>query len=229
MKQDLSRRQTLEQMRAKEAWQRVTQIKEESRERLKKESKERQKKDKDKNKGSLEKEYRSRVRSLNAMIQINGLGSTLGFLKAKSEFRNAPYLLLEHLTKWMIERNFISASSDLDEDDSDDADDTENLKDDTSSIEDATKQAPQMNFEGYDGILNWVIGEANRDEYRRATTECLAFGLWLRRFAEAELEGSSPQALDANAQQTTENENSTSTPPGESIAASNVEGTEQHG
>src|SRR5579872_2279390 len=108
MKQELSQRQTLEQLRAKAAWQRVNQIKEESRER--------QKKSKGKDKGSLEKEYRSRVRSLNSMIQINGLGSTLGFLKAKSNQNevekekkdpNAPYLLLEHLTDWMRKRNFI--------------------------------------------------------------------------------------------------------------------------
>ena len=219
MKQHSGQRQTLEQMRAKAAWLRVNQIKGES--------KERQNKDKDK--GSLEKEYRSRVRSLNTMIQINGLGSTLGFLKAKSEPRNAPYLLLEHLTKWMIERNFIRTSSDLDEDDSDDADDTENLMHDTGGAKDATKQSPEMSFEGYDGILNWVISEASREQYRQATTECLAFGLWLRRFAEAELESSSPQVSNANAQQTTENESSTSTQPGEGIAASSVEGTQQHG
>ena len=32
---------------------------------------------------TLEKEYRSLARGLNAMIQINGLGQTLGFLKQK--------------------------------------------------------------------------------------------------------------------------------------------------
>jgi CRISPR type III-B/RAMP module-associated protein Cmr5 len=123
MKQYLSRRQTLEQMRAKEAWRRVV-------DQIKGESEERQKRSQGKDKGSLEKEYRSRVRSLNAMIQINGLGSTLGFLKAKSNPNevkekkdpNASYLLLEHLTEWMKERKFIRTSSDLVEDDSDEAD-----------------------------------------------------------------------------------------------------------
>jgi CRISPR-associated protein Cmr5 len=33
-----------------------------------------------------------------------------------------------------------------------------------------------------------VDAETGSADYRRATTECLAFGAWLRRFAEAELE-----------------------------------------
>lgn len=223
MKQQLSQRQTLEQMRAQAAWQRVNQIKDESKERQ------------DKDKGSLEKEYRSRVRSLNATIQINGLGSTLGFLKAKSESQNAPYLLLDHLTKWMIERKFIPTKSNLEDDDSDDvddiedADDTENSAHDIDGAKDATKRDPEMSFEGYDGILKWVISVASRDQYRQATTECLAFGLWLRRFAEAELESSSPQVSNADAQQATENESPTNTESGEGIAASSVEGIQQNG
>ena len=222
MKQHQGQRQTLEQMRAKAAWLRVNQIKGESKE--------------PQDKSSLEKEYRSRVRSLNAMIQINGLGSTLGFLKAKSNESevikegkkpNAPYLLLDHLTKWMIERNFIHTSSDLDEDDSDEADETENFMHDTGNAKDATKQSPEISFEGYDGILKWVISEASREQYRQATTECLAIGLWLRRFAEAELESSSLRS--SNSPQTTENGSSISSEPGEGIAASSGEGTRQHG
>jgi CRISPR-associated protein Cmr5 len=42
---------------------------------------------------------------------------------------------------------------------------------------------------GYDGLLHWITDpETSSDDYRRATTECLAFGAWLRRFAEGELE-----------------------------------------
>ena len=42
---------------------------------------------------------------------------------------------------------------------------------------------------GYDGLLRWVTDENTTSaDYRRATTECLAFGSWLRRFAEAELQ-----------------------------------------
>lgn len=216
MKQLQSQRQTLEQMRAQAAWERVNQIKDES--------KERQNKDKDKS--SLEKEYRSRVRSLNAMIQINGLGSTLGFLKAKSEPRNAPYLLLDHLTKWMNERNFIPTSSDLSDVDEDDSDSADSANDTDGSKNSAT-QAPEMNFGGYDGILKWVISEASRDQYRQATTECLAFGLWLGRFAEAELESASPR--ESNTPQTTGHEGHTSTESSEGRTASRAEGASQHG
>ena len=42
---------------------------------------------------------------------------------------------------------------------------------------------------GRKGLLDWVTHEDTTSaDYRRATTECLAFGAWLRRFAEAELE-----------------------------------------
>ena len=42
---------------------------------------------------------------------------------------------------------------------------------------------------GYDGLLSWILDlGTTSDDYRRATTECLAFGVWLRRFAEAELQ-----------------------------------------
>mgnify|MGYP001214896737 CR=1 FL=1 len=109
---------------------------------------------------TLEKEYRSLARGLNAMIQINGLGQTLGFLKAKgkSDATKAHYLLLKHLTEWMKEKDHFAASN-----------------------------ASVMQG-GHDGLLRWVVDEeTSSDDYRRATTECLAFGVWLRRFAEAEL------------------------------------------
>ena len=41
---------------------------------------------------------------------------------------------------------------------------------------------------GYDGLLRWITDPGtSSDDYRRATTERLAFGVWLRRFAEGEL------------------------------------------
>ena len=43
---------------------------------------------------------------------------------------------------------------------------------------------------GYDGGLNlleWVVTEASTNDYRRATAEALAFLIWIKRFAEAEL------------------------------------------
>ena len=36
-------------------------------------------------------------------------------------------------------------------------------------------------------LIPWITGQASSAEYRRATTEALAFLIWLRRFAEAEL------------------------------------------
>src|SRR5260370_41133183 len=132
------RRQTVEQRRGQEAWSCIKNIK-------KLEKKE-------------EKEYRSLARGLNAMIQINGLGQTLGFLKAKGkrDANKAHYLLLNHLTTWMQDHF----------------------------------KAENINVmkNGHDGLRRWVKDEATSSpDYRRATTDCLAFGIWLRRFAEAEL------------------------------------------
>jgi len=44
----------------------------------------------------------------------------------------------------------------------------------------------QVDNKGSDGLLNWVL-EKDSIAYRRATTETLAFLIWLKRFAEAEL------------------------------------------
>ena len=139
-------RQTIEQERGRAAWNDVREIKKLS-------SKERQ-------------EYRSRARSLNAMIQINGLGQTLGFLYAKSKEektgqpdpKKAQYQLLNHLTTWMRDKEHFSAAN-------------------------ADKMGSR-----YDGLLSWVLDkDTSSSDYRRATTECLAFGRWLARFTEAEL------------------------------------------
>ncbi|RAQ98095.1 type III-B CRISPR module-associated protein Cmr5 [Thermogemmatispora tikiterensis] len=123
----------------------------------------------------MQAEYRTRALTFNQMVQINGLGATLGFLNAKAEKEqkekhkekqeeqalNAYGQLLQHLTEWMHRRGFV-----------------------TNKVEE------------FDALLSWVLEQASREDYRRATTECLAFGDWLRRFAEAELskEGSQPAA-----------------------------------
>jgi CRISPR-associated protein Cmr5 len=143
-----TRRQNIEQERGREAWNDIQSIKDSS--------------NKD-----LEKKYRSLARGLNAMIQINGLGQTLGFLCAKSKRKENSQdkqtehnYLLGHLSKWMRDTNHFKASN---------------------SSEMGTN---------YDGLLTWVINkDTTSADYRRATTECLAFGVWLRRFAEATLEG----------------------------------------
>src|SRR5437762_1570752 len=154
--QSVSTRQNSEQKRGRQAWENIQDIK-----RIDKNNKEKK----------LEKEYRSLARGLNAMIQINGLGQTLGFLQAKAKAREKVdekkphYQLLLHLTNWMQDENHFKAKN------------------------------SQVMKKGYNGLLLWVIDpDTSSDDYRRATTECLAFGVWLRRFAEGELE--EPEAGD---------------------------------
>ncbi|WP_069803072.1 type III-B CRISPR module-associated protein Cmr5 [Thermogemmatispora onikobensis] len=144
----------------------------------------------------LQAEYRTRALTFNQMVQINGLGATLGFLRAKAieekktktadqkaspgqpsakstqqdqqrQLKSYGYLL-KHLTEWMARRRFIPPIEKK----------SERWEDETQG--DQNKQV--------DALLLWIIQEASSNDYRRATTECLAFGDWLRRFAEAELE-----------------------------------------
>jgi CRISPR-associated protein Cmr5 len=138
-----TRRQNLEQERGRVAWGNVTKVR-------------------DSKNSTLQKEYRSLARGLNAMIQINGLGQTLGFLKSKGkgDTNKAHFLLLKHLTEWMCDPDHFSAAN------------------------------IAVMKEGLDGLLKWVVDtDTSSADYRRATAECMAFGIWLRRFAEAELEG----------------------------------------
>src|SRR5436305_8170032 len=88
-----TRRQNMEQERGGQAWKNVKAI---------------QQKDK-----TLQKEYRSLARGLNAMIQINGLGQALGFLKAKgkNDASKTHFFLLAHLTDWMCDPNHFSAAN----------------------------------------------------------------------------------------------------------------------
>jgi len=137
-------RQNIEQQRGQQAWLDVLEIRDQQRNE------------------DLEKKYRALARGLNAMIQINGLGQTLGFFYAKAgkEWRekhskNEHYYLLKHLTNWM-HGHF------------------------SETIADSTDN-------NFNGFLDWITSAASSTDYRRATTECLAFGNWLRRFAEAEL------------------------------------------
>src|SRR5438270_12953111 len=96
-RKDQTTRQNSEQERGRQAWLHIREIK-----------------DADKsNEKSLEKEYRSLARGLNAMIQINGLGQTLGFLKAKGkqDDKKAHYRLLKHLTEWMKDPKHFPATN----------------------------------------------------------------------------------------------------------------------
>ncbi|GCF11707.1 type III-B CRISPR module-associated protein Cmr5 [Dictyobacter arantiisoli] len=144
-----TRKQNSEQRRGRHAWTSIQEIKGLT----------------DKSHKEREKKYRSLARGFNAMLQINGLGQTFGFIcakskpdKQKSEVRNEYYYFAQHITNWMKE-NFRANNI-------------------------AVMEKEQ------NGFLTWIIdNDTTSADYRRATTECLALGVWLRRFAEAELEG----------------------------------------
>ena len=92
-----------------------------------------------------ETKYGSLARRLPALLQTNGLGQTLAFLRAKAgrDESNHHYVIYDHLSAWVMER-----------------------------------------MKGDGDLLEWILSESS-DAYRRATTEAIAFAIWLRRFAEA--------------------------------------------
>jgi CRISPR-associated protein Cmr5 len=45
----------------------------------------------------------------------------------------------------------------------------------------------QLKLSGSKEVLEWMAEDASTDQYRRATTEAIAFLSWVKRFAEAEL------------------------------------------
>lgn len=118
--EQLSRLQTLEQQRAADAWQNIESVSE-----------------------GIASKYGSIVRRFPSLVQINGLGQTLAFLKSKND--QGMSALYDHISKWVIKR--------------------------------------MVDAEGED-LLKLITGWTS-DEYRRATSEALAYATWLRRFAEA--------------------------------------------
>lgn len=128
-------RQTTEQERAKSAWGCVEGVANKS----------------------YRKEYGSQARGLPAMIQTNGLGQTLAFLKAKGKNEDNAYkALYGHLSRWGFMR--LTGNN-------------------------TARQIPNSTRTTSD-LLEWLIN-SDSATYRRATTEALAYALWLRRFAEA--------------------------------------------
>ncbi len=123
----MSTRKTLEQERASDAWDKINRV------------------NKD------EKKYGSLARGLPAMLQTNGLGQTLAFLKAKGKGDSDDYhtVLYNHIGQWLNYRI--------------------------------------VNVTGTEAsdFLGWLVRQRS-DTYRQATTEAIAYSLWLRRFAEAQ-------------------------------------------
>lgn len=127
---------TLEQERAKQAWGYISAVKTEN------ENLEEKKR--------FAKEYKSLARGASADIQLNGLGQTLAFWRAKGKGEiNEHTRLFEHISQWVMQQNEIRGAGNL---------------------------------------LEWAISIATTDDYRRATAETIAFLVWVKRFAEAELD-----------------------------------------
>lgn len=126
---NISNQRSLEQERAKAAWEAIDKAKESSAE--------------------YQKKYKSLARSAPASIQQNGLGQTLAFWRAKPNEKHQQALYFA-VSDWV---------------------------------------KGQINWKGDKRLLNWIVQDAKTDEYRRATSEAIAFLQWVKRFAEAELEG----------------------------------------
>ncbi|MDH7578757.1 MAG: type III-B CRISPR module-associated protein Cmr5 [Bacillota bacterium] len=140
----MSRQRSLEQERAKTAWARIKEVKQHN------EGLEEKKK--------YAKEYGSLAKSAPTNIQINGLGQTLAFLRAKGFSKgkpkgngeNAHCQLFLHVSEWV-------------------------------------KGQLGLKIKDPEDLLSWIVNSATTDEYRCATAEAMAFLSWLKRFAEAEL------------------------------------------
>ncbi len=130
----VSPQQSLEQKRAAFAWKCVDEVKE--------------KKD----------DYASVAKKAPADIQINGLGQTLAFWRAKGKKDKEYDQIYRHVSEWVLEKRL-------------------------------EKTHPK-------GLLGWLMSEGitnpnvptSSDDYRRATSEAIAFLIWIKKFAEAELD-----------------------------------------
>lgn len=116
------------------------------------------------------KEYSSLAKSAPADIQINGLGQILAFWRAKGYEKgkpkgNAHSLIYTHVSEWLGDK--------------------ERFNIDKRFVE---ENAGGVKRKVEKWVLNWLSDTASTDDYRRATTEAIAFLVWLKRFAEAELE-----------------------------------------
>lgn len=132
----MSRQRTLEQSRAADAWTQV---------------------DQNVRNKEYAGEYKSLARGAIAFIQINGLGQTLAFWRAKGfeagkpkDNGNAHSALFNHVSQWVLQ----------------------NLQ--LGEIKDPH-------------LLEWIVASASPNGYRRATNEAIAYLSWVKRFAEAEL------------------------------------------
>ena len=108
---------------------------------------------------SYAKEYGQLARSAPADIQVNGLAQTLAFWRAKGSKDGQPRDGGQN-AHWLLQEHISSWV------------------------------LAQLKVTHNAGLLAWIIAEGTKtDDYRRATAEAVAFLIWLKRFAEAELGG----------------------------------------
>ncbi len=138
-----SRRQILEQQRAASAWTMIETVTGEK----------------------LQKKYGTLARKLPTMIQMNGLGSTLAFLKSKYKKDEGHQYIFDHLSNWVAAYVDSKTPQDFDR-----------------LVERATKEKQR-------DLLD-IVRKEDMDVYRRATTEAIAYGIWLKRYVEAKDWGS---------------------------------------
>lgn len=105
----------------------------------------------------VQEEYSSLVKKAPADIQTNGLGQTLAFWRAKGYEKGVPKDNGNTAHYYLLKHLTMWLKSK----------DSLGLK--------------------TDNLVQWVSQDASVDDYRRATTESIAFLVWLKRFAEAEL------------------------------------------
>lgn len=116
------------------------------------------------------KEYSGLAKSAPADIQINGLGQILAFWRAKGYEKgkpkgNAHSSIYAHVSEWLGDKKRFNVTKQI--------------------VDEGTGNAKRK-VEKW--VINWLTETASTDEYRRATTEAIAFLVWLKRFAEAELD-----------------------------------------
>jgi len=106
----------------------------------------------------LKKKYGSLARKAPADIQTGGLAQTLAFWTAKSTVAEGKPKKAEHIAHEKL----------------------------LGHISKWVKSDDSMKL-SQDNFLEWLIKTATTSQYRRATTEALAFLVWVKRFAEAKL------------------------------------------
>lgn len=106
---------------------------------------------------AIQEEYGSLVKKAPADIQTNGLGQTIAFWRAKGYEKGHP------------KDNGRNAHAQL-----------------LAHLTEWLKSPDALGL-STDDLVEWVSKTASVDDYRRATAEAIAFLVWLKRFAEAEL------------------------------------------